>query len=99
MKKIKIVALFIAVLVALSVVICACGGNKKTDGNETTVGGNANENTTEKGGADENTTDKGGANENTTDKGGADEDELETSLGGYVESEVITFVEITIEEG
>ena len=78
MKKIKIVALFIAVLVALSVVICACGGNKKTDGNETTVGGNANE--------------------NTTDKGGADEDELETSLGGYVESEVITFVEITIEE-
>ena len=98
MKNIKIIAVFVALLVTLSVVICACGNNKNKGGNETTVGGNANENTTVQGGADENTTVKGGADENTTVKGGADEDTTETALGGYVESEVITFVEITIEE-
>lgn len=88
MKKIKIIAVFIAILVALSAVMCACGGNKKDKGNETTAG-NAHENTTN---------DKGGAGENTSDKGNADGDTTETFSGGYVESEVITFVEVTIEE-
>ena len=97
MKNIKIIAVFIALLIALSVIICACGNNKGKGGNETTVGG-ANENTTAQGGADENTTVKGGADENTTVKGGENEDTTETALGGYVESEVITFVEITMDE-
>ena len=97
MKNIKIIAVFIALLIALSVVVCACGNNKDKGGNETTVGG-ANENTIVQGGADENTTVKGGAEENTTVKGGENEDTTETALGGYVESEVITFVEVTIDE-
>lgn len=72
MKKIKIVAVFLAILVALSVAICACGNNGSGKDNETTAGGNANNGTTE----------------------GPEE----TTLGGYVESEAITMVEITIEE-
>lgn len=82
MKNIKIIAVFVAILVALSVVICACGKNKTDNGNETTVGGNDNEVTTS----------KGNSNNDTT------EEPEETTLGGYVESEVITLVEVTIEE-
>lgn len=84
MKKIKIIAVFVAILVVISAVFCACGNNRTDNDNKETTAASGNEN--------EGTTSAGNSNEGTT---AGQED---TTLGGYVESEVITMVEIPIEE-
>ncbi|MBE6684232.1 MAG: hypothetical protein E7592_01100 [Ruminococcaceae bacterium] len=103
MKKTRFIIVFVAILVALSVIFCACGKKRSENGNkETTTAGNENEVTTSNGSSDEVTTSKGNSNEVTTSKGNADqdttEDKEETTLAGFVETEVVTMVEITIEE-